>query len=194
MFDKVPPGVHLPATHEGGRVVVHTGDDQVNEHVYKYVSTHNWKSARARGRSPLDEGTLYVARFNEDGSGDWLPLVHGSLGLTEANGVADQGDVLVKTRQAASTVGATRMDRPEWVTVDPNTGMVYLTLTNNTSSAKVMSAANPRSPTRGATSSAGERTATTTPPRRSPGTCSSSPGRVAPAATARPASGPGSTG
>ena len=131
---------------EGGRVVVYTGDDQVNEHVYKFVSRHNWKSARARGRSPLDEGTLYVAKFNDDGSGEWLPLVHGQNGLTEENGYADQGDVLVKTRLAASTVGATRMDRPEWVSVDPHTGMVYLTLTNNTSSAKVMSAANPRKP------------------------------------------------
>jgi secreted PhoX family phosphatase len=131
---------------KGGRVVVYTGDDQVNEHVYKFVSKDNWKSARARGRSPLDEGTLYVAKFNDDGSGEWLPLVHGQGGLTAENGFADQGDVLIKTRLAASTVGATRMDRPEWVSVDPNTDMVYLTLTNNTSSAKVMSAANPRKP------------------------------------------------
>lgn len=131
---------------KGGRVVVYTGDDQVNEHVYKFVSKDNWQAARARGRSPLDEGTLYVAKFNDDGSGEWLPLVHGQGGLTAENGFADQGDVLVKTRQAASTVGATRMDRPEWVSVDPNTDMVYLTLTNNTSSAKVMSAANPRKP------------------------------------------------
>jgi secreted PhoX family phosphatase len=131
---------------KGGRVVVYTGDDQVNEHVYKFVSDLNWQSARARGQSPLDEGTLYVAKFNDDGSGEWLPLVHGRNGLTAENGFADQGDVLVKTRLAASVVGATRMDRPEWVTVDPNTGMVYLTLTNNKSSSKQMSAVNPRMP------------------------------------------------
>jgi len=131
---------------KGGRVVVYTGDDQVNEHMYKFVSADNWKSTRARGRSPFDEGTLYVAKFNDDGSGEWLPLVHGQDGLTAENGFADQGDVLVKTRQAASVVGATRMDRPEWVACDPNTGAVYLTLTNNTSSAKVISAANPRKP------------------------------------------------
>jgi len=133
---------------KNGRVVVYTGDDQVNEHVYKFVGDLNWHSARARGRSPLDEGTLYVARFNEDGSGDWLPLTHGSNGLTAANGFADQGEVLVKTRLAASVLGATRMDRPEWVAVDPNTEMVYLTLTNNTSGAKVLGAANPRKPNR----------------------------------------------
>ncbi|MGD7705324.1 PhoX family protein [Microlunatus sp. Y2014] len=131
---------------KGGRIVVYTGDDQVNEHVYKFVSNENWRAARARGRSPLDEGTLYVAKFNDDGSGEWLPLVHGQGDLTEANGFADQGDVMIKTRMAAGMVGATRMDRPEWVSVDPNTGMVYLTLTNNNSSAKVMSAANPRKP------------------------------------------------
>jgi secreted PhoX family phosphatase len=135
-------------TSRGGRVVVYTGDDQVNEYMYKFVSAGNWQSLRARGRSPLDEGTLYVARFDDDGSGQWLPLVHGRGPLTTANGFADQGDVLVKTRLAASAVGATRMDRPEWATVDPNTGMVYLTLTNNTSSGKVENAANPRTPNR----------------------------------------------
>ena len=133
-------------TTKGGRVVVYTGDDQVNEHVFKFVSDRSWRSARARGRSPLDSGTLYVAKFNEDGSGDWLPLVHGSNGLTAANGFADQGDVLVKTRLAASQLGATRMDRPEWVSVHQRTGMVYVTLTNNNSADKVVTAANPRKP------------------------------------------------
>jgi len=130
----------------GGRVVVYTGDDQVNEYVYKFVGDHNWKSSRARGRSPLDEGTLYVARFNDDGTGDWLPLVQGTGPLTVADGYADQGEVLVKTRLAASAVGATRMDRPEWVAVDPHTEMVYLTLTNNTARTEVDNAANPRVP------------------------------------------------
>jgi len=135
-------------TTKGGRVVVYTGDDQVNEFVYKFVSAGNWASMRARGISPLDEGTLYVAKFNEDGTGEWLPLVHGAGPLIAANGFADQGDVLVKTRLAATALGATPMDRPEWTTVDANTGTVYLTLTNNTSSGKVENAANPRKPNR----------------------------------------------
>ncbi|SFL26140.1 PhoX family protein [Geodermatophilus ruber] len=127
----------------GGRVVVYMGDDQVNEYVYKFVSAANWRSMRARGTSPLDEGTLYVARFTDDGRGEWVPLVHGQHGLTPENGFADQGDVLVKTRQAADRVGATPMDRPEWTAVDPRSGTVYVTLTNNTGRT-IANAANPR--------------------------------------------------
>jgi len=133
-------------TSRGGRVVVYTGDDQVNEYMYKFVSAANARSMRARGISPLDEGTLYVARFNDDGRGTWLPLVHGQGPLTAANGFADQGDVLVKTRLAANAVQATPMDRPEWTAVDPTTGLVYLTLTNNTDAGKTINAANPRKP------------------------------------------------
>ena len=116
---------------KGNRVVVYMGDDQANDYVYKFVSAGNWKSMRARGISPLDQGTLYVARFSDDGRGEWLPLVHGNGPLTAANGFADQGEVLVKTRLAADALGATPMDRPEWTSVDPNSGTVYLTLTNN---------------------------------------------------------------
>lgn len=131
---------------KGGRVVVYMGDDQVNEYVYKFVSKANWRTARMRGDSPLDEGTLYVGRFNDDGTGDWLPLVHGEGPLTEDDGWADQGEVLIKARLAATAVGATPMDRPEWTSVDPTTGLVYLTCTNNTDDAKLENEANPRMP------------------------------------------------
>lgn len=138
-------GAYIHVTSDD-RLVAYMGDDQVNEHAYKFVSADSWRSARRKGRSPLDEGVLYVARYNDDGSGEWLPLVHGEGPLTAANGFADQGEVLVKARLAASALEATRMDRPEWTTVDETTGMVYLTLTNNTSAAKIVNNANPRKP------------------------------------------------
>ncbi|GLW63228.1 Tat pathway signal protein [Actinomadura rubrobrunea] len=117
-------------TESHGRVVVYTGDDQDGEYVYKFVGSAPWRLLRALGRSPLDHGTLYVAKFNDDGSGTWLPLKHGTGPLTKANGWKDQADVLLRTRQAADAVGATKLDRPEWVAVHPGTKDVYLTLTN----------------------------------------------------------------
>jgi secreted PhoX family phosphatase len=136
-----------------GRVVVYTGDDERGEFLYKFVGKRPWRDARRRRHDPLDEGTLYVARFDNGpvtgdgmGLGTWLPLVHGQPGLTSADGFADQAEVLVKTRLAARAVGATRMDRPEWVARDPKTGTVYLTLTNNSQrgSAYPTDDANPR--------------------------------------------------
>src|SRR5690606_8712318 len=70
-------------------------------------------------------------RFNDDGTGEWLPLVYGQNGLDASNGFRDQADVLVNTRLAAGLVGATPMDRPEWGAVDPNNGDAYCTRTNN---------------------------------------------------------------
>ena len=62
-----------------------------------------------------------MARFNDDGTGQWLPLGLGQGALTAANGWQDQADVLLRTRQAADAVGATPMDRPEWIAVHPRT-------------------------------------------------------------------------
>ncbi|MES2145999.1 MAG: PhoX family phosphatase [Pseudomonadota bacterium] len=121
--------VFAPAV-AGKPVVCYSGDDSRFEYIYKFVSAAPYDPATADG-TLLDTGTLYVARFNEDGSGDWLALAPGENGLTPENGFADLADILVNTRAAADQAGATKMDRPEWGTVDPNTGEVYFTLTNN---------------------------------------------------------------
>lgn len=133
-------------TEARGHAVVYSGDDENLEYVYKWVSARPWRQMRARGVSPLDEGTLYVARFDADGTGTWLPLVHGRGPLTKANGWADQADVVLRTRQAADAVGATKMDRPEWITVHPWTKEVYMALTNGT--AQNVDPGNPANPRR----------------------------------------------
>ena len=119
-------------TSSRGRAVVYSGDDENGDYLYKFVSSFPWRAALALGKSPLDEGTLFVAKFEADGTGVWLPLVHGVGALTTLNGWADQADVLIRTRQAADAVGATRLHRPEWVAVHPSSDDVYVTLTNGT--------------------------------------------------------------
>ncbi|WP_355661724.1 PhoX family protein [Halomonas salifodinae] len=124
-------GVIFAPAVEGQPVVAYSGDDARFEYIYKFVSAKPYRAASADG-SLLDEGTLYVARFHDDGSGEWLALAPGENGLTPENGFADLADILVNTRSAADIAGATKMDRPEWGAVDPATGQVYFTLTNNT--------------------------------------------------------------
>ena len=117
-------------TEAHGRFVGYSGDDQDGDYVYKFVGDRPWREHREAGRSPMDHGRLYVARYDDDGSGVWLPLVHGEGPLTTDNGWKDQADVLIRTRQAADAVGATRMDRPEWLAVNPKNKDVYVSLTN----------------------------------------------------------------
>lgn len=137
-------GIVFAPVAAGKPVVCYSGDDARFEYIYKFVSSKPYDPAAADG-SLLDEGTLYAAKFNADGSGEWLALAPGQNGLTPENGFADLADILVNTRLAADTAGATKMDRPEWGAVDPGTGEVYFTLTNNTRRTQTqVDAVNPR--------------------------------------------------
>ena len=129
----------LAQTHDG-RAVVYMGDDERGEFIYKFVSRERIDTRNAKAnQNLLDHGTLYVARFdagdgNPDhpkGKGQWIELTHGKNGLDASGGFADQAHVLIHARLAGSVVGATRMDRPEWIVVSPKDGQVYCTLTNN---------------------------------------------------------------
>ncbi len=111
-----------------GRVAAYMGDDQRFDYCYKYLSDKPWKEAIRDGESPLDQGSLYVARFDEDGTGEWLELTMDNPVLAQRFG--SQAEVLIYARIASDLLGATPMDRPEWTTIGKN-GEVFWTCTNN---------------------------------------------------------------
>lgn len=125
-----------------GRLVVYSGDDDYYEYIYRYVSNDKIDSVRDKS-SLLDDGTLFVAKFHENGKLEWIPLIQGKHGLTVENGFVTQADVLIEARRAGDIVGATRMDRPEGIAVHPQTQNVYVSLTKNPNRAET-NAANPR--------------------------------------------------
>lgn len=136
----------------GKPLAIYQGDDSRNEYIYKFVTAANWddkdiNGGLTAGDKYLNEGKLYAAKFNADGTGEWLelsftdPKVSGYTGYTFAN----QADVLINARHAADAMGATKMDRPEWGSVNPANGEVYFALTNNSSRTPArVDAANPR--------------------------------------------------
>ncbi|MGV6805674.1 MAG: PhoX family protein [Ruegeria sp.] len=106
-----------------GRVVVYMGDDERGEYLYKFVSNGIYTPGGST-EGLLDDGTLHVAKFNDDMSGEWLPLTPETTGMDEA-------EILIFARMAASAVGGTTMDRPEWVATSPVLAEAYCCLTNN---------------------------------------------------------------
>jgi secreted PhoX family phosphatase len=120
-----------------GHVVVYMGDDARGEHIYRFISAGRYDPNNpAANHNLLDEGSLWVAQFSATdgelkGTGKWLELSHGNNGLDDSAGFPDQAHVLTFARNAATVVGATTMDRPEWIAIHPHNGSVLCTLTNN---------------------------------------------------------------
>lgn len=139
----------------GQPLAFYMGCDSRNEYIYKFVSTAVWSAAdigagMAAGDKYLNEGKLYAAKFNDDGTGSWLLLDISvpAIANNAAYAFANQADVLVNARLAADAVGATKMDRPEWGALNDATGEVYFALTNNSATNRTpatVNGANPRS-------------------------------------------------
>ncbi|MCS6946580.1 MAG: PhoX family phosphatase [Steroidobacteraceae bacterium] len=127
-----------------GRVVVYSGDDERGEYIYRYVSRLPWRRSFRLGIHPLNDGTLYVARFDANGFGEWIALTPEHPRLAGWS----LADILINTRGAADAVGATRMDRPEWIDTFPERLTAIATLTNNSRRGTQfpIDAANPRGP------------------------------------------------
>ena len=117
---------------DSGHVVVYLGDDQRFEYIYRFVSKYRYKAGdNQRNRRLLDHGVLSVARFEDDGSLHWLPLVYGQGPLDQLHGFHSQADVVLDARKAADLLAATPMDRPEDIEINPLSGEVYAVLTGN---------------------------------------------------------------
>ena len=132
-----------------GSLAFYSGDDTRGEYVYKFVPDGKYDPSNpAANRRLLDSGTVYCAVYHADGRGEWRALVHGQNGLTAQRGFHTQADVLINLRGAADVVGATPMDRPEWVAVHPQSTDGYVALTNNnergSTERQAVDAANPR--------------------------------------------------
>jgi len=140
-----------------GRVVVYMGDDERFEYVYKFVTKGKYNpNNREANFGLLDEGTLYVARFKDNFTGEWVPIATVEGGRITPNPnlpEAFKNDPVlcfINTRGAADALGATKMDRPEDFEWNPVTKSVFVALTYNerrgASGQPSTDRANPRGP------------------------------------------------
>jgi len=140
---------------DNGHVVAYLGDDERGEFLYRFVSKNKYEEGNDTiNRDLLEDGTLYVAKFGEadgdlKGQGKWMELTHGKNGLDDAAGFTSQAEVLIFAREAASLLGATTMDRPEWVAANPTKPEVCCALTNNKNRGKKTNAGGDETPVGG---------------------------------------------
>ena len=123
---------------KNGKVVVYLGDDERGEFLYRFVSRDRYQPDGDNSHL-LHEGELFVAKFHDDGRGEWINLKEAGMSPDET---------LVYARIAGTQVGATTMDRPEWVAANPHKVEAYVALTNNKyrgeRESQPVNAANPR--------------------------------------------------
>jgi len=103
---------------EDKRVVAYTGDDASDEHLYKFISSKP---------GSLKEGILYVADTIQ---GKWIALDWEKQAVLQSK-FKDQTEVLIRAREAARLLGATPLNRPEDIEIDPISGNIFISLTNN---------------------------------------------------------------
>lgn len=103
---------------DDGICVVYTGDDKVDECIYKFIGSEP---------NSLTKGTLYVA---DTENGRWVSLNIDEQPVLQEN-FKDQTEVLIRLREAAKLVGGTPQARPEDVEIDPISGSIFITTTNN---------------------------------------------------------------
>ena len=98
--------------------MAYSGDDANDEHLYKFISSTP---------SSLKEGTLYVA---DTINGKWLPLDWEQQPVLKQQ-FKNQTEVLIRAREASKLLGATPLNRPEDIEIDPVSGNILISLTNN---------------------------------------------------------------
>ncbi|MGE3609231.1 MAG: PhoX family phosphatase [Bacteriovoracaceae bacterium] len=103
---------------KNGKIIAYTGDDCPNQHLYKLISDSD---------KSIEKGKLYVASLEKK---EWISLQIDEQEILKKN-FKNQLEVLTHLREAAKLVGATPLDRPEDIEIDPLTGNIFIALTNN---------------------------------------------------------------
>lgn len=100
-----------------GRVAIYSGDDREGGYLHKYISDQPGK---------IYPGKLYVANMEK---GLWNHITYDDPLMAAT--FRSETEMLIRCREAAALLGGTPLDRPEDIDIDPVTGDVLVTLTNN---------------------------------------------------------------